>query len=348
MHISISEMQNYLRCKRLWDYSSVSRKSLRSKTTGTTFFTGSAVHAGIEANIKGEDYRKGLTDYVNSVEHEVAEEDLDFASDLLTQYFDHYGTENPLDDQDLTYLGAEVSFKIPLDIMDPEGEPVNFVGTWDAVAEDSRGGIWLVENKTAAKRADIEHLQYNNQVIGYSWAFQVLTGIPVKGVLYNGIIKRLIQPTKILKSGKLSQDKNASTTVEEFAKALSQTGSDPVQYMDYLQYLEAQGVERFFMREKLYPVQNQLENFGHRLDTVCREMVDSPRIYPTIPWNGCTDCRFRDLCHSEERGMAVDVLIQTKYEVGSYGTMQAVDRITPDMVQSKEDLIEVLRSNNER
>lgn len=345
-HVSISEIGSFLRCRRQWDFTATSRQSLRPKNQSKTFAVGSAVHAALEYNALGKDWRDGILDYTGDLEGGMEEKDLEFTQRLSNQYFAHYGESNPLDDQGLRYVGSEVSFKIPLPIFDGDGEPINFVGTWDGVALDSRDRVWLIENKTAAKRADVEALQFNNQVVGYSWAFQVLTGLPVQGVLYNGVIKRLIAPPKQLKNGGFSTDKTASTTAQEFLKAVAASGQDPVRYLEYLEYLEAQGYERFFMREKIYPTQMQLENWGKDLHMWVRQMAGEPEIFPTRPWSGCGDCRVRDLCQATDRGTSVDVLISNKYKTETYATMAAIDRVEPSMVRSTDDLIDVLRGQH--
>jgi len=314
------------------------------------------VHEAIDAQAKGLDYAQALEDYIESerqkqielyrevtgvapphFEFKEFDEQADFARSLAVQYFEHYG-EEPLASEGLEYVATEVSFKVPILI---EGTKIDFIGTWDGIAQDTHGNVWLVENKTASKRTNLDTLQYGNQYVGYPWAFQEITGEPVKGVLYNGIIKKLIVPPRQLKSGKFSTDKSQSTTAEEYMRAVIAARQDPMEYVDTIEHFDRLGYGRFFHREKLYSTQQQIENWGQNLYYWVYEMIQDPVIYPTIPWDGCASCHFRDLCHAQETGRGVPQA-ERLYEVGSYGTVETIERVAPDSVSSLEELLDAV------
>jgi hypothetical protein len=75
-------------------------------------------------------------------------------------------------------------------------------------------------------------------------------------------------------------------------------------------------------------------------------MVHNPRIYRSIPYNGCGDCWFSDVCRSAHSGGDVDYILDKRYTIGSYGTFDEVCGIEPTPVSSIEDLKNLLRSAN--
>src|SRR5690606_6179749 len=235
-YFSVSDIQTFLACRTKWDLSSPNRQSLRHRATPRMYLTqGSALHAAIEAQERSsagyatigpyeaaEDFLK--QERLARVEQikrttgfepwgtEMAEwdEKAEFTLALIKQYFDHYGTNNPLADQGMEYIATEVPFKI--DISEMTGIPgAFFVGTWDGIAKDAQDNLWLVENKTYQTKPDLKDLQVHFQTTGYAVAWQMLTGIPLVGALYNGVAKKLIAPPRRLKDGSLSADKRQQT-----------------------------------------------------------------------------------------------------------------------------------------
>jgi hypothetical protein len=272
---------------------------------------------------------------------------------LVKQYFDHYGVENPLADQGLEYIGTEVPFKV--DISRWIGIPDSwFVGTFDGIAADAQGNLFLVENKTYSQKPDLQDLQVHFQSTGYAFAWSLLTRINLVGCLYNGIAKKLIKEPKRLKNGTLSTDVRQQTTFDLYVREMERDGIslDDPKYEKILKHLldiKEQGDTRFFYREKFYYNENQLNSWVEDFVAICREMAHEPRIYRTVPYNGCgkqgADCWWRDLCFAKHTGQDVDMLIEDKYEVGSYGTIEevSVDGLETVMVSSLDELKETLR-----
>lgn len=360
-NISVSDINNFLNCRRAWDLTSTNRQSLRHKTTPKMFFVvGSAVHAAIEGQANGEDPLHSFEAYVSrereerklayreevgstpwQSEMESFDESVDLARSLVGQYFCHYSVENPLEDLGLKYVATEVPFSIPL------REGVNFVGTFDGVATDiaSESFFYLVENKTAARKPAMHDFWRRNQPIGYTWAFRTLTGHTPAGILYNGILKRVISSPKVLKSGKLSVDKSASVTTKTFLEAINRGGHEPTQYLEYLEFLqerETNGDDRFFHRELHSYSNHELDDWGESLISISHDMTDPAlRIYPNR--NSCSNCLVRDICEAMDYGEDVDSVVSTRYKLGKYGTMDAVDGATPVQVSSPSELIEYLK-----
>jgi hypothetical protein len=374
VYISFSDIDSFLRCRTQWDFKSANRQSIRHKTTPKLYLTlGTAVHRALEANARGEDPQAAVEAYTASErqakidayveEHgfqpwgnELREfdETADLARGLVAQYFGHYGVANPLSDQGLEYVGIEVPFKIDITEhigwnFSRPGQKVYFVGTLDALAVNEFDDLFIVENKTYSVKPDSEMVQWHFQSQGYAVALQWLTGMSVSGGLYNGIAKKLISEPKVLKSGLLSTDKRQATTLERYLEAITRNGEDRddprfSDILSHLQTVDDQGDNRFFYREKFFFTEEQLEAWEADFLHIVVEMLDNPRIYRTIPFKGCGDCWFSDLCHTKHSGGDLDYLLEKRYTVGSYGTVEETRNVEPTVVTSIDELREYLRN----
>lgn len=360
-NISVSEINSYLYCRRSWDLTSNHRQSLRHKSTPKVFFSvGSAVHESIDAQAEGRNPLEAFDTYMDKereekvaaykaetgqspakIQIEEFEEAVALGRGMVIQYFDHYSWENPLAELGLRYVATEVPFSIPLE----SGN--NFVGTFDGIAVDIATGtrVCLVENKTAPKKPNLADVQSGNQFVGYNWAFERLTGKQPAGTLYNGMIKALIREPKTLVKGGLSKDKSARVTSASYLKAIQDGGHDPVEYIDHLEFLEERerlGDDRFFFREMFTYTYGQIENWQcNVLDPVDDEMArEDLRLIPN--YNSCGRCLVRDICTAMDLEEDVQGVIDLRYKVGSYGTMDAVKGVTPEQVSSVEDLLNLL------
>jgi hypothetical protein len=353
----------------MWDYSSANRQSLRHKTTPALYLTqGTALHTAIEAAVNKEDPYLAAKDYIYQERERLMQshEDItglrpfdmemeefdaagDFVRKLIVQYFNRYDQHAMLVDEGLEYLAAEVSFCIPL----PGFDDVFLVGTFDGLAIDENGGIWVVEHKTYGSKPGSEDLQHHSQTNGYALAFFWLTGMELTGTLYDGVSKTLIKAPAVLKNGQLSVNKRQSITLQGLLDSMAYYEIDPFdpRYAEMLNHfgeLERQGDSRFFHREKIFFNQVQVASWEQDLLGIVAEMTSSPRIYRTVPYNGCgpqgQGCWYRDLCHTQHTGGDVDLVLTTRYQTGTYGTMEAVADTPPTMIESVDGLKEFLRT----
>jgi PD-(D/E)XK nuclease superfamily len=376
-YFSVSDMMTFLACRERWDLSSPNRQSLRHKASPRLYLTtGTAFHHAIEGNEKhptvnpvahataylAEERSKRVAAYKAETgfepwpaEMKKFEDAAELTTALVDQYFDHYGTENPLADQGLRYIATEVPFKIPIDDL-VHLDDAYFVGTFDGIAADDDDNLWLVENKTYTQKPDVQDLMVHFQTTGYAVAWEMLTGLPLTGALYNGVAKKLIKEPRRLQSGALSTDVSQQTTLARYTSAMLSDGLSidppPEKYVKILQKLtdiDHEGDSRFFYREKFFFNKTQLENWFEEFIVIAQEMTDNPRIYRTVPYNGCgpqgADCWYRDLCFAKHTGQDVDELITKRYEQDAYGTIQAVDGIDSVMVSSIQELREALKSH---
>lgn len=380
-YFSVSDVMTFLSCREKWDLSSPNRQSLRHTASPRMYLTqGTAMHEAIDAQAKRPgDMNVPLeaADGFLTAERELKVEDIKrrtgfapwpvemaewdeaaaFTQRLIGQYFDHYGVDNPLADQKMEYIATEVPFKIDITDWFPDVHPswqYFFVGTFDGIARDEHNNLWLVENKTYGQKPDLTDLVVHFQTTGYAVAWEMLTGLPLTGALYNGVAKKLIQPPRRLKDGSLSSDKRQQTTYTAFVKAMKADGiplSHP-KYQDILKKLsdlDKQGDDRFFYRESFYFNETQIRTWTEEFKSIVKEMANDPAIYRTVPFKGCgpqgADCWWRDVCFAKHTGQDVQQLIDTRYTVGSYGTIEAVDGHQAIHVSSVEELREALKSH---
>jgi hypothetical protein len=334
---------------------------------------GTALHNAIEAQEKGvqtpleaaEDYlsteRKTRVAQITretgfepwATEMKDWDDKADLTRALTKQYFDHYGYDNPLADQEMEYLATEVPFKIDISqLVDVPG--AFFVGTFDGIAKDSQDNLWLVENKSYTAKPDLKDLRVHFQTTGYAVAWELLTGIPLVGALYNGIAKKLIKEPRRLKDGSLSADVSQQTTYKRFADALKADGislKTPKysKILEKLSNIEKQGDDRFFYRESFYFNETQTQSWLREFKDIVQEMDGNPRIYRTVSFKGCgpqgADCWWQDVCFAKHTGQDVQQTVDLRYEVGSYGTIEAVDGVSAVNVTSIEELREALRQH---
>jgi hypothetical protein len=378
VYLSHSDISTFKSCRQKWDFSSVNRQSLRHKKTPALYLTeGSGFHEAIEAGVYGRDPYEATKKYLLAERQKVMEvfkeetghypwpsemtefdESMELTMGIVRQYFTHYGLEDSLRDQGLTYIAAEIPFKIPLDL--PDVDPgsvldIYYVGTFDGLAIDDNENLWIVENKTYQAKPDVEDLQYHSQCNGYAVAFEMLTGMRLTGTLYNGVAKQLIKKPKVLSNGLVSTDMRQLVTVQSYLDGLNELNQDPFDprytpILMHLQERERQGDSRFFHREKIFFTEAQVSSWYDDMVVVAGEMISDPAIYRTVPYNGCgprgQGCWFRDLCHTKHDGGDVQSLLDARYMTGSYGTMESMQMET-HVVSSVPELKEFLRSLKE-
>jgi RecB family exonuclease len=334
MDVSNSEIQNFLRCRRMWELSSSNRMNLAPAVpwSATALHVGALVHRVLEEQIKcgcRPDIDLIITDeeaeleemYKEIVGVGFSEPELESLAEsraqvkgLTTHYFDFYGEEHPLG-EDMRYLVAEITFRTRI-----PGTQNWFRGTIDGIAQDTSGAIWVVDHKTYSDRpARLDYLQVDPQFTSYAWAAQQLLGHPVEGVIYDGIAKRVPEKPRQLKDGSLSKAKQGLyTTAGTYMDTIIELDLDPDDYTDILKWLYDRDQSEdngFFVRYKIRYSQASLEQQVRDIVVISREMASKNLvIYPQFAWSGCWDCDYRDLCSAMQHREDLDFLIKQKYQ----------------------------------
>jgi hypothetical protein len=383
--VSVTELLDYMRCRFQWDVVSPNRQSLEKRGAPPVYLhLGTMVHVGLAAPAQGqnplvaleefvvaekarlaEDYQKRFGFPMSTQEASSLDEPAAMAHAMLKHYHDRYGYENPLEKQGLRYVASELAWRIP--VQTPFGV-VHLVGTIDGVAVDEYGGVWVVEHKTYADKPQLETLKFDHQLLGYAWALQQLLGVPIGGVLYDGLNKKLPLTPRVLADGHLSQE-NLSYTYDSYVAAIrahykipddvdwktveikgkstsSTTVTAGAKYGSILAKLNIrdQGDQTpFFTRWRVPFTQSQIRNWGVQNHKVICEMAGDPVIYPHRRWEGCWDCWVKDICDTSMLGGNVQKVKDENYRDSTYRPQYArMLQVTPENVSSLEDLLRLV------
>jgi hypothetical protein len=372
--ISITEILDFLRCRRAWDYLSPIRQSLtQRRAPQTQFHTGSLMHTGIEATVNGEDPFEAMDRFMQDERESLKrasadqtggrmmttgdelrlQESYTMALSMMRHYLQRYG-DTPLHHEGARwrYIASELSFKIDTGIVAPDGRKVYLVGTIDGVGvdEDDSSRIAVIEHKTYGQKPNLSYLTYDHQQQGYVMCLQQLVRAPIVGCLYDGIMKRSPQPPKLLQNGvDLSQALEPTVSYWSYKDALVEkygTTPDPEIRRKYAPALakyklrDMQDQSPWFSRQFTPYPQNQLLEWWQNTMSVLRTMVNDPEIHYHRSWMGCYDCWVQDLCNAQSRGGDFEYVRDTEYTKGGYRPQyRKMLKVTPENVQSVEDLL---------
>lgn len=343
MKFSVSEIQQYQRCRRAWNYQSPNRRSLvRIGSPALALQVGSAFHSALAASANGKNPMEAVDEYiveqkqktVVAYREQIGTEPSDFemetfdvaavqARGLVDRYFRKYGTDSPLG-EDYEYVIKEQTFSVGI-----PGTRNTLIGTFDGIAlHKPSGTYWLVEHKTYKVAPTEDKLSTDWQICCYMWAAERLFGLPLAGALYDGIRKKEPTVPELLQSGKMSK-KWIVTTGDTYRMALDSAGLDHADYLEILERLDAQDslpVNEFFTRYKVRIPKAALEQTENTLRSITREMASKTTpIIPNFTWLGCFDCFVRDLCVSETNGEDTEWLIQNTFvKSKGYATFEKV------------------------
>jgi len=364
LRVSVTELQDFMRCHRAWDLRSPNRQSLVLRgVPRTELHIGSAMHYGWEYQALGYDPMEALdrwfdeeivklgTEYATTVgapmgteERNRLDESREFCKELMQSYVDKWGP-NPI--APLTYLAPEFAFMIPLPLITKEYDAVYLVGTIDGVATDPDGELVTVEHKTYSQKPT--DLSLDHQMHGYGWALAQLVGTPPAYSLYDGANKRLPKDPKPLQSGRLSVAKDQGmTTPEKYLEAMKQhrqpMDDTYAAHLDWLKRANEGEQTPFHYRQQVSLHEHALKQWGEDMIDIVAEMASEPALYPHFRWEGCWDCDFaQTLCPAIQRGEDLQFMVEQYYHVGTYGTQKSVRTVTPSEVSSVADLTELVR-----
>lgn len=138
--------------------------------------------------------------------------------------------------------------------------------TLDGLAQDTKDLLYVLEHKTYENRPKPMDLYMNDQFTGYAWGSRELKIGKVAGLAYDGMWKRNKPPKYMQK--------------ERRAGILSD----------------------LFIRKTIPKEDAELDEWGVQLAKELNEMGNNPAIYPNVPWQGCSDCSFQEVCYMQLRG----------------------------------------------
>lgn len=319
--IHTSDRIAFKRCRRKWNWGSKLRHYLEMEVSPGPLWLGSGFHYAMEDFHGYNKYgspQKAFQAYVNAWKkvgaHRMPEDHAEL-SELMMSMLNYYegwlANRKPL--KTFVYNGVpqvEVTFEIPLPIegaFDMEGNPydaVHYVGTIDKVCIDENGRLWPLDYKTA-KMFSTTHFDTDPQVSAYCWASSVLyPGYEIAGFIYQQHLKEIAHPPQILKTGKLSLNKQQRTTHKLYRDALinlygaiEKAPADNIQFLNELAMQETPDMDRFIRWDYIERSQAQIESEGEKILLEVCDMVDTELpLYPN-PTRDCVwDCSFQAPC----------------------------------------------------
>lgn len=230
---------------------------------------------------------------------------------------------------DLAVIGGKLVQYVPDFVYQTyDWKPVQYQGRIDAIWIDDNDQYWIVDHKTAARWAETNWLDLDEQCGSYLWAMKQLH--PDKkwaGVIYNELKKAAPKKPAVLKSGKLSVNKQQSTTHSIFLSTVEERGLNPNDYTEFLDYLVANPPE-FFRRTQVHRNNREIALQGERIFYEAVDMLNNPNIYPTPTKFNCNYCSFMGPCVSKWEGSDYLQILSSNYH------KRGLDSAPPPMLPS--------------
>lgn len=337
--IHISDVRNYLKCRRQWRWTSPLWGNLEPAIPVIYFYFGRAVHHCLEMKAaQDKPFELSLQEFIDHEAELMAGMDvdkkpqgaqLDEAMELAWSVLKHYEmhtawASGPWSDGNLEYIQTETPFEVQLRGRSGRRTDIFMSGRYDGIVQrkDDKS-FWIFETKTTRSIPELEASLVNDLQAGmYIWAAKQLQEIPIKGVLYNMLRKKApTEPQFREGRGLLQQDKKLQTTPAAYLDAIRRTHPTfedrhiEQHYGEYMQYLISQP-NQFFKRVAVVRTDYEINALATDIYDIAREMTSKyTRIYPSPSWINCNFCPFKEPCVSLSKGMfeQVELLINENF-----------------------------------
>lgn len=235
--------------------------------------------------------------------------------------------QNYLDKERLDPLLDEViavEFRVNVPIRSPKGRRIGWLSVQTDVVGLKNGRLRVVDHKTRSRIPNTAHVDIDDQVSAEAYSWWKHSGdFPEEAVL-NVSMKREAGPPRLLKSGKLSKDRNQGTTAELYRAAVQEHGLDPADYADVIRYYEERelrGDDPLFTRIESFRTPGQMAAFERDLYEEYRDMravaAHPERAYPSPSEFNCPSCPVRTICVTIQDDGDVEAVIKTGYVVAN-------------------------------
>lgn len=287
MQVGVTEIGEFLRCRRRWDYGSSNRQNLELLKPGSLALPlGTVIHAALGSWLQHPEL--SLSDFFDGHANV-------YITDLKRKYNERVGTNAaPLELEGLINEFAmgrammanyQEKYVVPLpegfELVTPEQEcnvPIpgteHFLrGRLDAIIRNIRSGkFFVLEHKTYGNRPRDLTLRMTHQFIAYSWMLRQLNIGPVGGVAYDGMWKRAAPPKNRV-------------------------------------------FDDLFLRMPIEHTPHELAEFESMLRGIVTDMANDPTLYFNRTWDGSCDwgCQFSEACLAQSRGDDVAYILSHNY-----------------------------------
>lgn len=316
--VSHSKIKVWRKCRRLYHYKYVER--LQRKTKGRPLMFGSMIHDALELKLAGKSpapvYREADKELKKMFREERIALGVDGivgeAEQVVNFYCDYYKNDG------LKYLGVEFEFAV-------EVIPgVILEGFIDAIVQDERGDVWILERKTCKNIPEEKTRQSDVQTVVYRYVIphlkirqgRKLVPIPeVRGIIWDYVRSKVPTKPEVLKNGSISKNRNIDTIPAVYLAAVKEAGLDPKDYKEFLDNLK--GAEVNFLRRIKLPFSKTLVN------EVMEDFKESTTELASLHGKtrarnlgrDCSWCEFYNLCQTDLRGGDREGLLKHDYEV---------------------------------
>ena len=344
--IHISDLRTFKQCRRKWAWSSPLQQNLESNVPYAPFFTGRAIHFALEM-FYGKSHHPFQVSLGKFFEHERAEmekegrlwpgEESQFAeqTELVYGMMDHYGLwvkglEGHYADSNLEFLSLETTFSTPLynPLSGRKSTKVYLAGRFDGLVRIiSDNTYWIWETKSTRSINElIKSLVNDEQAGAYLWAAEKVYKVPIVGVLYNILRKKVPTKPLVLQNGFLSKNKRIDTTANAYFDAIHENHPDMDMttirefYGDMLDYLltPSDDVKPFFARWPVFRTKTEIDTLAANLHATALEMTRPQTVlYPTPGWMNCNFCHFRTTCLAMNAGSNFGDILTDEYRLRS-------------------------------
>jgi len=319
-------------------FSSQNFLGLQPKSSNQNLAFGTAIHAGLESYYKGKGLNQGIKDFTVSLYDSNLDDDvlydLEYLGKGMLANYDRYASEDRSE-----IIKVEYSFSLPIQVTDEnylshrtsaefdidhngtllfKDKPVHYDGTIDLLIKNPDGEYWIVDHKTAKTIYDDKFfLNTNDQITAYIWAMRKL-GYPVKGFIYQELLKKIPEPIKPLKrkykGRKYSVNIQNPVILADYITTLLNSGEDLELYKDFLQYLRL-NPNPFFKRSHIERSEAELLMFENLVFFEAIDMLSpSTVMYPSPDYFGCDFCSFQDPCLAMNKNEDWEYILDNAFE----------------------------------
>lgn len=291
-YFSQSKIKTWRRCQKSYDYKY--QQGLVRRAAPVALLRGTTIHAMLESNIKGEDWKVPLQEY------------REVHSKLWTEEAEGYPTPEELESLYLRYQahwandGLDYGGRAEIEIR-AERDGMIFMGIVDALPDDQHGRRWLCDHKTHKVLPDEATRFSDIQTVLYYWSMREMGQVP-DGILWDYLRTKPPAIPEQLKSGGLSKRKNMDTDADTYLAEITRLGLKEEDYKDILAIVAK---NTFFKRVYLPKpsetlIQSVVGDFFHTADEIrrhegkhfCRNMT-----------RDCKSCTYYQVCSAEVRGV---------------------------------------------
>lgn len=332
--VHISDVMRYKSCRQAWQWSSPLKSNLTPKDKYAPFFTGSLVHHCLEMKhtigLPTSQAIKMFLDQECTPEQKQDQTILDQVQLVygLMQHYDLWQKQDTswLADSNFEFIANEQDFATI--IQRNSRSIIELVGRFDGVVKSlTNGKYYLWEIKTTRSIAEREkQLALDSQADAYTNAATRMLGVPIEGIVYTLIRKKIPDFPKVLQNGNLSAATSQDITAYYYLDCIKRHHSEVLDSLDlvatkafiksmYGNTLEAllNNDKPYFKRVLVQRSATELANSWNELKLVSREMISKRTPIYLNESYGCNYCLFRNPCIAKRAGKNYQEILDRDY-----------------------------------